>query len=144
MEVIKNIAAVVGCLVSIITLLSICSKTGRAFITGLFKRNTKTLREENEQQTKDIREIQNTLNLMMEKFGALEEVSMQQCRNTIKNIYYKYSNVKKIPLYERKTVDKTYRIYREVFHGNSYASLLYKEICKWEIEPPDSQDLMDE
>ena len=144
MEVIKNIAAIVGCLVSIITLLSICSKTGRAFITGLFKRNTKTLREENEQQTKDIREIQNTLNLMMEKFSALEEVSMQQCRNTIKNIYYKYSNVKRIPLYERKTVDKTYRIYREVFHGNSYASLLYKEICKWEIEPPDSQDLMDE
>ena len=144
MEVIKNIAAVVGCLVSIITLISICSKTGRAFITGLFKRNTKSLHEENEQQTKDIREIQNTLNLMMEKFSALEEVSMQQCRNTIKNIYYKYCTVKRIPLYERKTVDKTYRIYREVFHGNSYASLLYKEICKWEIEPPDSQDLMDE
>lgn len=144
MEVIKNIAAVVGCLVSIITLISICSKTGRAFITGLFKRNTMSLHEENEQQTKDIKEIQGTLNLMMEKFGALEEVSMQQCRNTIKNIYYKYCTVKRIPLYERKTVDKTYRIYREVFHGNSYASLLYKEICKWEIEPPDSQDLMDE
>ena len=144
MEVIRNIAAVVGCLVSVITLLSICSKTGRAFITGLFKRNTKTLHEENEQQTKDIREIQNTLNLMMIKFSALEEVSMQQCRNTIKNIYYKYCTVKRIPLYERKTADKTYRIYTEVFHGNSYASLLYKEICKWEIEPPDSQDLMDE
>ena len=81
---------------------------------------------------------------MMIKFNALEEVSMQQCRNTIKNIYYEYCITKKIPLYERKTADKTYRIYLEVFHCNSYASLLYDEICKWEIEPPDSQDLLDE
>lgn len=144
MEVIKNIAAIVGCLVSIITLLSICSKTGRAFITGLFKRNTMSLHEENEQQTKDIKEIQDTLNKMMEKFGGLEEVSMQQCRNTIKNVYYRYYKTKKVPLYERKTVDKTYRIYREVFHGNSYASLLYNEICKWEVEPSENDEIMEE
>lgn len=144
MEVIKNIAAIVGCLVSIITLLSICSKTGRAFITGLFKRNTMTLHEENEQQTKDIKEIQDTLNKMMVKFGGLEEVSMQQCRNTIKNVYYRYYKIKKVPLYERKTIDKTYRIYRDVFHGNSYASLLYNEICKWEVEPSESDEIMEE
>lgn len=144
MEVIKNIAAIVGCLVSIITLLSICSKTGRAFITGLFKRNTMTLHEENMQQTKDIKEIQETLNQMMIKFGGLEEVSMQQCRNTIKNVYYRYYKTKKVPLYERKTVDKTYRIYRDVFHGNSYASLLYNEICKWEVEPSESDEIMEE
>lgn len=144
MEVIKNIAAIVGCLVSIITLLSICSKTGRAFITGLFKRNTMSLHEENMQQTKDIKEIQDTLNQMMIKFGGLEEVSMQQCRNTIKNVYYRYYKTKKVPLYERKTVDKTYRIYRDVFHGNSYASLLYNEICKWEVEPSESDEIMEE
>lgn len=144
MEVIRNIAAIVGCLVSIITLLSICSKTGRAFITGLFKRNTMSLHEENEQQSKDIKEIQDTLNQMMIKFGGLEEVSMQQCRNTIKNVYYKYYKTKKVPLYERKTVDKTYRIYRDVFHGNSYASLLYNEICKWEVEPSENDEIMEE
>lgn len=144
MEVIRNIAAIVGCLVSIITLLSICSKTGRAFITGLFKRNTMTLHEENMQQTKDIKEIQETLNQMMIKFGGLEEVSMQQCRNTIKNVYYKYYKTKKVPLYERKTVDKTYRIYRDVFHGNSYAALLYNEICKWEVEPSENNEIMEE
>ena len=143
MEVIKNIAAIVGCIISIITLLSICSKTGRSFITGLFRRNTMSLHEENAQQSKDIKEIQDTLNQMMIKFGGLEEVSMQQCRNTIKNVYYKYYKTKKVPLYERKTVDKTYRIYTEIFHGNSYASLLYKEICKWEVEA-DPQDLMEE
>lgn len=144
MEVIKNIAAVVGCIISIITLLSICSKTGRSFITGLFRRNTLSLHEENAQQSKDIKEIQDTLNQMMIKFGGLEEVSMQQCRNTIKNVYYRYYKIKKVPLYERKTVDKTYRIYRDVFHGNSYASLLYNEICKWEVEPSESDEIMEE
>ena len=144
MEVIRNIAAVVGCIISIITLLSICSKTGRSFITGLFRRNTLSLHEENAQQSKDIKEIQDILNQMMIKFGGLEEVSMQQCRNTIKNVYYKYYKTKKVPLYERKTVDKTYRIYRDVFHGNSYASLLYNEICKWEVEPSESDEIMEE
>jgi len=144
MEVIRNIAAIVGCIISIITLLSICSKTGRAFITGLFRRNTLSLHEENAQQSKDIKEIQDTLNQMMIKFGGLEEVSMQQCRNTIKNVYYRYYKTKKVPLYERKTVDKTYRIYREVFHGNSYATLLYNEICKWEVEPSEHDEIMEE
>lgn len=144
MEIIKDIAAVVGAILSIITLASICSKTGRAFVAGLFKRNTKSLHEENAQQSQDIKEMKETLNLMLEKFDALQEVSMQQCRNTIKNVYYKYCTTKRIPLYERKTVDKTYKIYRDVLNGNSYASLLYKEICKWEIEPPESQDLIDE
>ena len=59
-------------------------------------------------------------------------------------IYYKYQKDKRIPLYERKTADKTYHIYKTVFHGNSYASLLYKEICKWEIDTISYQDLTDE
>lgn len=140
MEIIKDIASVLGCLLSLITLITLCSKGGRAFIKGLFLRNTKELHEENEQQFRDIKEIKETLNQIMIKFDGIEEVSMQQCRNTIKNIYYKYYKTKKIPLYERKTVDKTYKIYSEVFHGNSYAALLYKEICKWEIEPSETDD----
>lgn len=143
METVKNIAAVVGCIISIITLVTLLSNGGRTFIKALFRFNTKELQEENEEQTKAIKGIKDALNQIQIQLGGLEEVSMQQCRNTIKNVYYKYYKVKKIPLYERKTVDKTYRIYTEVFHGNSYASLLYKEICKWEIEA-DSQDLEDD
>ena len=44
MDVIKNIAAIVGCIISIITLLTICSKNGRAVITFFFKENTKEIR----------------------------------------------------------------------------------------------------
>lgn len=144
METIKNIAAIIGCILSTISLITLCTKGGRAFIHGFFKRNTKEIQDENERQTSDIQQIKKTLDLMLNKFAGLEEVSMQQCRDTIKTIYYKYHKDKRIPLYERKTADRTYQIYTTIFHGNSYASLLYKEICKWEIDTISYQDLIDE
>ena len=144
METIKNIAAIIGCILSTISLITLCTKGGRAFVHGFFKRNTKEIQDENERQTSDIQQIKKTLDLMLLKIGGLEEVSMQQCRDTIKTIYYKYCKDKRIPLYERKTADRTYQIYTTIFHGNSYASLLYKEICKWEIDTISYQDLIDE
>ena len=144
MEIIKNIAAIIGCILSVISLITLCTKGGRAFIRSFFKRNTKEIQDENAHQTSDIQHIKEILNLMLNKFVGLEEVSMQQCRNTIKTIYYKYQKDKRIPLYERKTVDKTYHIYTTIFHGNSYAALLYEEICKWEIDTTSHQDLIDE
>lgn len=143
MDIVKDIASIFGCLISLITLITLCSKGGRSFIKGLFARNTKELQEENKQQFEDIKEIKETLNQVLLKMGGLEEISMQQCRNIIKNIYYKYNTEKKIPLYERKTADKTYEIYTQVFHGNSYAALLYQEICKWEIDSSDEKNLVD-
>lgn len=144
MEIIKNIAAIIGCILSIISLITLCTKGGRAFIHSFFMRNTKEIQDEDARQTSDIQHIKEILNLMLNKFEGLEEVSMQECRNTIKTIYYKYQKDKRIPLYERKTADKTYHIYTTVFHGNSYAALLYKEICKWEIDTISYQDLIDE
>lgn len=141
MEVIKNIAAVIGCLVSLITLITLCSKGGRTFIKNIFKKNTVELVQENKQQTQDIEEIKTILNELVKDFDAVKEVSIQQCRNTIKNIYYKYEKTKVVPLYERKSADKTYQIYRDKFHENTYAALLYDEICKWDIEVSSYQDL---
>ena len=98
METIKNIAAIIGCILSTISLITLCTKGGRAFIHGFFKRNTKEIQDENERQTSDIQQIKKTLDLMLSKFAGLEEVSMQQCRDTIKTIYYKYHKDKRIPL----------------------------------------------
>ena len=134
MDTIKNAAAVLGFILSIISLLTIFTKSGRDFFSKAFKTQAEPIQQENEQQTKDIQEIKNKLNSLTTTISAIEENSKQQCRNTIKNIYYRYQNEKEIPLYERKTVDKTYEIYSQQFHGNSYASLLYNEICQWKIK----------
>ena len=67
MEIIKNIAAIIGCILSIISLITLCTKGGRAFIRNFFKRNTKEIQDENERQTSDIQQIKKTLDLMLSK-----------------------------------------------------------------------------
>lgn len=141
MEIIQNSAAVIGCIISLITLLTLLSKGGRNLIKSLFSKNTKDIQEHDSQQDADIKEIKEHVDIILSKFGPIEEVSKQQCRNTIKNIYYRYERIKKIPLYERKTADRTYSIYSKIFHENSYATLLYNEICKWEIDTQSYQNL---
>lgn len=144
MELIKDTAAIIGCLLSVISLIAICTKGGRAFIRKIFSENTREIREENSRQSKDIREIKETLDYLTIKVEGFEEVSRQQCRNIIKNIYYSYQKDKKIPLYERKTADAVFETYSKVLHGNSYVTLLYGEICKWEIDTVTFQDLNEE
>ena len=144
METVKNIAAVIGCILSAFTLISLLTKSGRALIKQLFMKNTQELQQANAQQDANIQSIEQKVDLILEKFPAIEEVSKQQCRNMIKNIYYKYQKEKKIPLYERKSADKTYYIYHQIFHENSYVTLLYQEICKWEIDTISYQDLEEE
>lgn len=134
MEVLKNIAAIIGLVLSVITLITACTKGGRLAIKSIFKKETKDIKDENEQQSKDIASIKKDVETILEKLGPIEEVSKQQCRNVLKNIYYKYYTHKKIPLYERKTADKTYKLYVEQLKGNSYATLLYDLICKWEVD----------
>lgn len=143
MEVFKDIAAIIGCVLSVISLLTICTKGGRNFIRNIFQKNAKDIYDENKRQSADIEDIKKTLEVVLAKMEINEEFTKQQCRNVIKNIYYKYQKDKKIPLYERKTADLTYEIYTCKYNGNSYASLLYNEICKWEIDTVSYQDLID-
>lgn len=144
MEVIKDLAAILGFILSIITLMTVCSKGGRAAIKKFFQKNTQDIVEENVQQHNDIETIKTDLASLLSKINAMEEVSIQQCRNTIKEIYYKYQKKKKIPLYERKTADATHKIYVEKFHENSYEKLLYNEIIKWEIDTVSYEDYIQE
>lgn len=134
METVKNIAAIIGCILSFLSLSAICTKAGRAWIKSFFKRHTQELQEENQRQASDIKEIKEILSKMTVQINGLSQVLKQQCRDVIKNIYYKYYKCKKIPLYERKTADATYKMYKDIWNGNSYAKILYNEIIKWEID----------
>ena len=144
METIKNIAAITGCILSIISLYSIGTQGGRNLARKFFIKHTEDIQRIDNQQNEDIESIKKTLEILLVKFSGVERVSMQQCRNTIKNIYYRYNHEKRIPLYERKTVDVTYDIYHNILKGNSYASLLYDEICKWEIEAENYEEIQED
>lgn len=141
MEIIKDIAAIMGLILSMTSVITLCTKGGRKLIYRWVKTNTQDLQDTNQKQNKDIEDIKATLIKLNDKIDSLssessdiKNVMMQQCRNIVKNIYYKYHEAKKIPLYERKTVDKTFEIYHDRLGGNSYIQLLYNEIKKWEID----------
>ena len=134
METVKDIAAIIGLILSIITLITVFTKGGRTFIKSIFKKNTQEITNVNCQQNKDIEEIKELIEKLSIDLDLVKDGVKQQLRNIIKNIYYRYRMEKRIPIYERKTVDVTYLLYKEGFHSNSYISLLYQEICKWDID----------
>ncbi len=134
MTVIKDIAAVVGVILSLISLSGICFKSVRVVIKKLFIINTKEIAQSDACQTKDIMEVKEKLDMLTSDMYLIKDASKQQCRNIIKNIYYKYISTKVIPIYERKTADSIYDLYHNGFKGNSYITLLYDQIVTWEVD----------
>jgi len=134
METVKDIAVIISLILSTITLITVFAKGGKTFIKNIFTKNTQEITDVNCQQNKDIEEIKGLIEKLSVDLDLVKEGVKQQLRNIIKNIYYKYRMEKRIPIYERKTVDVTYLLYKEGFHSNSYINLLYQEICKWEID----------
>ena len=143
MEIVRDIAAVLGLVTTFLALFASLTKGGRNLIKKIKLALTTQVVEENRQQSQDITEIKETVTEILGRLSAVEAVSKQSCRDTIKEIYYKYCTKKKIPLFERKTVDTTWNVYHNLFNGNSYAALLYEEIISWEIIPKE-EDYIEE
>ena len=160
LEIVKNIAAIIGLVLSALALISACTTGGRKAIKMVFTHNTKEIVQHDSAQdaqinelSEEVRQVSDKLDSLGTRLAAVEklcenldffdgvvEVSRQQCRNTIKKIYYKYYKTGHIPMYERKTADSTFRIYNNILKGNSYASLLYDQICKLQIDPSDIKE----
>jgi len=140
METFKNIATVVGCISALIFIIATINTKFSDWIKNLFKN-----KEKEEAQTSKI----DTLAEKFDKYIASDEIFKQslledldvqkdfardQCRNTIKDIFYKFCETKKIPLYELKIATDTFTTYSKKLKGNHYIALLYNEILKWEID----------
>lgn len=144
-DVVKNIGSLLGVILSVASVIGIVTKFQNKHFKKLFDEHSEEIRKSDEKQTKEITEIKGTLNnlttkvdSLQERFDIVEDFNAEICRNSIKNIYYQYNKIQKIPLYERKMADSLYKIYSEQFHQNSYGRLLYQEICKWEIDSADT------
>lgn len=144
-DVVKDIGSLLGVILSVVSVIGIVTKFQNKHFKKLFDEHSEEIRKSDEKQTKEITKIKGTLdNLttkvdsLQERFDVVEDFNAEICRNSIKNIYYQYNKIQKIPLYERKMADSLYKIYSEQFHQNSYGRLLYQEICKWEIDSADT------
>lgn len=144
-DVVKDIGSLLGVILSVVSVIGIVIKFQNKHFKKLFDQHSEEIRKSDEKQTREITEIKGTLDNLTTKvdslqecFDIIENFNAEICRNSIKNIYYQYNKIQKIPLYERKMADSLYKIYSEQFHQNSYGRLLYQEICKWEIDSADT------
>ena len=140
MEAVKNIAAVLGVILSAASVITLLSKTVRQFILSLFRRYGKT-----DEVSEDIGEIKRLLEQHIEEDKAFKdsaaatndimmEFTRTQCRTIIKNIFYKYNDTKILPLYEKKTLMCVEDLYINKTHGNSFAKLLLDEMSTWTVD----------
>ena len=67
-----------------------------------------------------------------------------QCRNIVKNMFYKYCEEEKLPLYEFKTLIKIEELYVGKCKGNSFAQELIARMKTWEIDYANSLELEEE
>lgn len=150
METVKNIAAIIGVILSAASLITLCSKTFRSFLKKLFKKygnedevsqsiaDIKTMLEQHIAEENEIKDNHKTMNEITIEFIKT------QCRNNIKTIFYKYKDSKRLPLYEKKTLMNIEDLYVKKLKGNSFAALLIEEMSNWEIDyddaHPDEED----
>lgn len=144
MEVVKNIAAVLGVILSAASVLALISKTVRQFFSAIFGRLFRKYGK-TDQVSEDITEIKALLERHIdeekefkEHIKEMNDINMEftrtQCRNIIKTIFYKYKDTKILPLYEKKTLINVEELYIKRLKGNSFASLLLKEMSDWEVD----------
>lgn len=144
MEVIKNIAAVIGVVLSAASLLTFVSEKARnvaaKFFGHIFKKygNKDTLDTEIENIKELLEKHIKDENAFREGVMKMNEINIEfartQCRNIIKNIFYKYNDRKVLPLYEKKTLMYMDDLYIKQLDGNSFAALLLDEMSKWDID----------
>lgn len=139
-EVIKNIAAVLGIIISAASVLALISKSFRNILGKIFKKYGKS-----DEVSKSIAEIKDMLEQHVEsekefkeKITEMNDINLEftktQCRNIIKTIFYKYRDTKVLPLYEKKTLINVEELYIGRLRGNSFAALLLDEMRDWEID----------
>jgi len=143
MEVVKDIAAVLGVILSAASILALVSKTARASIAKVFRKygeadkveaNTDMIAEIKTLLEKHIEEDKGFKESIVENNEINLEFTRTQCRNIIKNIFYRYNDTRVLPLYEKKTLMSIEELYVKRLHGNSFASLLLDEMREWDVD----------
>lgn len=140
MDTIKNIAAVIGCVSAALGLLGLLSQKFRTFVSSMVKRysGSDDMHAELDEIKRMLEEHIAADEAFREQSAATDDITIrfckEFCRNTIKDIFYRYEETKVIPLYEKKTLMSIEDLYIKRMNCNSYASLLLTEMQKWEVD----------
>lgn len=129
METVKNIAAILGAILSLAAVITLCCKPIKAYIANVLKKY---------QSEQDDKLKQNTLKVMLKrienKLDATVAYTTEACRGEIKNMFYKYIDNKTLPYYEKMHMLQIEDIYVNKLQKNHYTKGLIEEMKTWPVD----------
>lgn len=149
MDIIKNISAVLGLIVTFGAVCALLSKSVRSALRTIFIKNggediDKRIDELTSKQDSYTEKLDKHIEddkIFRESMTSLNDVIMEfirtQCRNTIKDTYNKYHDVQKLPYYEYKVLLSVEDLYVKKAHGNSFAVDMLTRMKTWDVDYSD-------
>jgi len=144
-ELAKNVSAVLGCITACIGFIALICKPLRKIVVDFIR--SKAGKSDTDKQ---LTEIRNMLQKHMEDDVLLKQkiqdalaittdFTERQCRNIIKNIYYRYKGDRTLPLYEKKTLLDIEELYVKRMHKNHWGQTLLNEMKTWGTDCSDDE-----
>lgn len=132
METIKNIAAVLGMILSLSAVITLCCKPIKIYLANSLAKYKKE---------KDDKSIHDTLLRLERKIDLIKsdnditvDFTREQIRGIIKDMFFKYYDDKILPLYEHKWLLKLEDLYVNRLGSNSFIKELINEMKLWTID----------
>ena len=138
METVKNIAAILGAILSLSAVITLCCKPIKLYIANALKKYQSEQDDKLKQNT-----LKATLKRIENKLDATIAYTTEACRSEIKNMFYKYIDNKTLPYYEKMHMLQIEDIYVNKLQKNHYTKGLIDEMKTWSVDYTgvDSQDV---
>ena len=138
METVKNIAAILGAILSLSAVITLCCKPIKLYIANALKKYQSEQDDKIKQNT-----LKATLKRIENKLDATVAYTTEACRSEIKNMFYKYIDNKTLPYYEKMHMLQIEDIYVNKLQKNHYTKGLIEEMKTWSVDYTgvDSQDV---
>lgn len=138
METVKNIAAILGAILSLVAVITLCCKPIKLYIANALKKYQSEQDDKVKQNT-----LKATLKRIENKLDATVAYTTEACRGEIKNMFYKYIGNKTLPYYEKMHMLHIEDIYVNKLQKNHYTKGLIEEMKTWSVDYTgvDSQDV---
>ena len=138
METVKNIAAILGAILSLSAVITLFCKPIKAYIANALKKYQSEQDDKIKQNT-----LKATLKRIENKLDATVAYTTEACRGEIKNMFYRYMENKTLPYYEKMHMLQIEDIYVNKLQKNHYTKGLIEEMKTWSVDYTgvDSQDV---
>lgn len=135
MEVVKNIGTVIGLVLSVITLITLCCKPLRRKIGNVIRKASNM--EETSGALEEVRAMIQQMvaaqEVNQELMAHFQESQLSLLRDSITRLYFKYLPEKQVPAYGRKDMVNLFESYQKL-GGNSYVRTIYEEFMDWPVK----------